>query len=130
MAKYLLPYKKYEIKGALFLERIIQSKEELWWNLIVSVVYSWMAKHFKMLNSQQNNGTKVSHKYVHTRNITPFTQKVSWNSVGRFTRIALQNKKAVGLTDWQTDQIHYTPANPCVVYNNLILPYIIHINNH
>lgn len=44
--------------------------------------------------------------------------KVSWNSVGRITRIALQNKKAVGLTDWQTDQIHYTPANPCVVYNN------------
>lgn len=35
-----------------------------------------MAKHFKMLNSkQQNNGTKVSHKYVHTRNITPFYPK-------------------------------------------------------
>lgn len=48
----------------------------------------------------------------------------------KFTRIALPKKKAVRLIDRQTGQKHYTPASPCVGYNNLILPYIIHIIYH
>lgn len=82
-----------------------------------------------MLNSQQNNGTKVSDKYVHTRNITPHTLKSFLKSVGRFTRNALQNKKAVGLADRQIKYIILQQILVwCIII--LILPYIIHINNH
>lgn len=55
---------KISNRRSIILRKNNQLKEELLWNLNVSVVYSRMAKNLKMVNSQQNSGTQISHKYV------------------------------------------------------------------
>lgn len=92
-----------------------------------------MAKNFEMVNSQQNNGTQISHKYVnilvilHLNSFWKFCWAIYKNCT---TKKKSMSKTDSSLTDRQVMQKHYTPASPCVGYNNLILPYIIHIIYH